>query len=125
MSVKRIYVEKKAPYAVEAKQLLWEIRHILQIKTVTGLRLLNRYDVEGVDDALYQKCLPVVFSEPQVDVTYTELPHGAKAVFAVEYLPGRPARSASSWWGSAPARRCAVRACICWRAISRRMSWRA
>ena len=45
MSVKRIYVEKKAPYAVEAKQLLWEIRHILQIKTVTGLRLLNRYDV--------------------------------------------------------------------------------
>ena len=46
MSVKRIYVEKKAPYAVEAKQLLWEIRHILQIKTVTGLRLLNRYDVE-------------------------------------------------------------------------------
>ena len=49
MSVKRIYVEKKAPYAVEAKQLLWEIRHILQIKTVTGLRLLNRYDVEGVE----------------------------------------------------------------------------
>ena len=86
MSVKRIYVEKKAPYAVEAKQLLWEIRHILQIKTVTGLRLLNRYDVEGVDDALYQKCLPV---------------------------------------GSAPARRFAVRACICWTAISRRMSWRA
>ena len=52
MSVKRIYVEKKAPYAVEAKQLLWEIRHILQIKSVTGLRLLNRYDVEGVSDEL-------------------------------------------------------------------------
>lgn len=49
MSVKRIYVEKKAPYAVEAKQLLWEIRHILQIKTVTCLRLLNRYDVEGIE----------------------------------------------------------------------------
>ena len=96
MSVKRIYVEKKAPYAVEAKQLLWEIRHILQIKTVTGLRLLNRYDVEGVDDALYQKCLPVVFSEPQVDVTYTELPRGAKAVFAVEYLPGQYDQRAAS-----------------------------
>ena len=96
MSVKRIYVEKKAPYAVEAKQLLWEIRHILQIKTVTGLRLLNRYDVEGVDDALYQKCQPVVFSEPQVDVTYTELPHGAKAVFAVEYLPGQYDQRAAS-----------------------------
>ena len=96
MSVKRIYVEKKAPYAVEAKQLLWEIRHILQIKTVTGLRLLNRYDVEGVDDALYQKCLPVVFSEPQVDVTYTALPQGAKAVFAVEYLPGQYDQRAAS-----------------------------
>ena len=96
MSVKRIYVEKKAPYAVEAKQLLWEIRHILQIKTVTGLRLLNRYDVEGIDDALYQKCLPVVFSEPQVDVTYTELPQGAKAVFAVEYLPGQYDQRAAS-----------------------------
>ena len=87
---------KESPYAVEAKQLLWEIRHILQIKTVTGLRLLNRYDVEGVDDALYQKCLPVVFSEPQVDVTYTELPQGAKAVFAVEYLPGQYDQRAAS-----------------------------
>ena len=96
MSVKRIYVEKKAPYAVEAKQLLWEIRHILQIKTVTGLRLLNRYDVEGVDDALYQKCLPVVFSEPQVDVTFPQLPHGTKAVFAVEYLPGQYDQRAAS-----------------------------
>ena len=106
MSVKRIYVEKKAPYAVEAKQLLWEIRHILQIKTVTGLRLLNRYDVEGVDDALYQKCL---WSTCRVSMTSAR----------------RPARSASSWWDSAPARRFAVRACICWTAISRRMSWRA
>ena len=77
MSVKRIYVEKKAPYAVEAKQLLWEIRHILQIKTVTGLRLLNRYDVEGVDDALYQKCLPVVFSVPRGGGTGAGRPRGA------------------------------------------------
>ena len=55
MSVKRIYVEKMPDYAVEAKGLLWEIRHILQIKSVTGLRLLNRYDVEGVADDLYLK----------------------------------------------------------------------
>ena len=67
MSVKRIYVEKKAPYAVEAKQLLWEIRHILQIKSVTGLRLLNRYDVEGVSDELFDRCMPIVFFEPQLD----------------------------------------------------------
>ena len=96
MSVKRIYVEKMADYAVEAKNLLWEIRHILQIKSITDLRLLNRYDVEGVADELYQKCLPIVFSEPQVDVTYTELPQGAKAVFAVEFLPGQYDQRAAS-----------------------------
>ena len=82
MSVKRIYVEKMADYAVEAKNLLWEIRHILQIKSVTGLRLLNRYDVEGVADDLYAKCLPIVFSEPQVDVTYTALPENYDAHLA-------------------------------------------
>ncbi|MGN0793962.1 MAG: phosphoribosylformylglycinamidine synthase [Aristaeellaceae bacterium] len=96
MSVKRIYVEKMADYAVEARNLLWEIRHILQIKSVTGLRLLNRYDVEGVTEELYRKCLPIVFSEPQVDVTYTRLPEGAKAVFAVEYLPGQYDQRAAS-----------------------------
>ena len=96
MSVKRIYVEKMADYAVEAKGLLWEIRHILQIKSITGLRLLNRYDVEGVADDLYLKCLPIVFSEPQVDVTYETLPEGAKAVFAVEFLPGQYDQRAAS-----------------------------
>ena len=89
MSVKRIYVEKKPEYAVEARQLLWEIRHILLIRSVKALRLLNRYDVEGVEDALYETCRPIVFSEPQVDVTYTALPAFDGAVFAVEYLPGQ------------------------------------
>ena len=96
MSVKRIYVEKKPAYAVEAKQLLWEIRHILQIKSITGLRMLNRYDVEGVEDALYEQCKPIVFSEPQVDDTYAALPEGAKAVFAVEFLPGQYDQRAAS-----------------------------
>ena len=89
MSVKRIYVEKRPEYAVEAQHLLWEIRHILLIKSVTGLRLLNRYDAEGVADELYARCVPVVFSEPQVDVTYTKLPETDGTVFAVEYLPGQ------------------------------------
>ncbi len=96
MSVKRIYVEKMPQYAVEAKQLLWEIRHILLIKSVKALRLLNRYDVEGVTDALYEQCKPIVFSEPQVDVTYDQLPEGGNAVFAVEYLPGQYDQRAAS-----------------------------
>ena len=96
MSVKRIYVEKKAPYAVEAKQLLWEIRHILQIKSVTGLRLLNRYDVEGVSDELFARCLPIVFFEPQLDEHYDTLPTDADVTFAAEYLPGQYDQRAAS-----------------------------
>ena len=96
MSVQRIYVEKKTPYAVEAKQLLWEIRHILQIKSVTGLRLLNRYDVEGVADELFARCLPIVFFEPQLDTHYATLPTDADVTFAVEYLPGQYDQRAAS-----------------------------
>ena len=96
MAVYRVYVEKKPEYAVEAKGLLQEIRHILLIKSVTGVRLLNRYDVEGIDHELFDKCMPIVFSEPQVDVTYEKLPEGADAVIAAEYLPGQfDARAAS------------------------------
>ena len=128
MSVKRIYVEKKEPYAVEAKQLLWEIRHILQIKTVTGLRLMNRYDVEGVSQELYEKCLPIVFSEPQVDVPTPSCPRMPRPFSPWNISPDStisappPARSAFSWWVSAPAPRCAVHGYISWTAPSRKKS---
>ncbi|MDD3213218.1 MAG: phosphoribosylformylglycinamidine synthase, partial [Eubacteriales bacterium] len=90
MAVYRVYTEKKPPYAVEAKALLREIRHILLIKSVTDVRLLNRYDIEGVDAALFAQCLPIVFFEPQLDTHTAVLPEtGAAAVFAVEYLPGQ------------------------------------
>ena len=96
MAVYRVYVEKSPEYAVEAQGLLKEIRHILLIKSVTGVRVLNRYDVEGIERALFDRCMPVVFSEPPVDVTYDRLPEGADAVIAVEYLPGQfDARAAS------------------------------
>ena len=96
MAVYRVYVEKSPEYAVEAQGLLKEIRHILLIKSVTGVRVLGRYDVEGIDRALFDRCMPVVFSEPPVDVTYERLPEGADAVIAVEYLPGQfDARAAS------------------------------
>ena len=96
MAVYRVYVEKSPEYAVEAQGLLKEIRHILLIKSVTGVRVLGRYDVEGIERALFDRCMPVVFSEPPVDVTYDRLPEGADAVIAVEYLPGQfDARAAS------------------------------
>ncbi|MBR3494847.1 MAG: phosphoribosylformylglycinamidine synthase [Clostridia bacterium] len=97
MSVRRVYVEKKEAYAVEAKQLLHEIRHILLIRSVTGLRIVNRYDVEGMAEELYQRCLPIVFSEPQLDTVSTELTVGPDTrLFAVESLPGQFDQRAAS-----------------------------
>ena len=96
MAVFRIYVEKKPDYAVEAQGLLKEIREILLIQNITGVRVLNRYDVEGIDRALFEECKPIVFMEPPLDVTYDALPQGADAVIASEYLPGQfDARAAS------------------------------
>ncbi len=94
--VYRIYAEKRPAYAVEAASLLAEIRELLGITGVTGLRILNRYDVEGVSEALFDRCRNTVFSEPPVDFVYDELPEGADAVFAVEYLPGQFDQRASS-----------------------------
>ncbi len=87
--VSRIYVEKKPGFDVEAQQLKGELTEILGIKGIEALRIINRYDVEGIDKELFRSCVPTVFSEPQVDVTYDELPASDDAVFAVEFLPGQ------------------------------------
>ena len=87
--VSRIFVERRAGFTGEADALLRELRDILGISDLTGLRLLNRYDVEGIDDELFQRCVPTVFSEPQTDVATPEMPAWDGPVFAVEYLPGQ------------------------------------
>lgn len=90
--VRRVYVEKKVPYAVKAKELKHEISSYLGIKTVTGVRVLVRYDVEGLSEETYKKALNTVFSEPPVDTLYEEeFPYDAAndRVFSVEYLPGQ------------------------------------
>ena len=91
MSVYRIYVEKKQPFAVEAAGVLADIRTVLGLGCVERVRILNRYDVEHIDEADFQSARSTIFSEPQVDVTYDELPAPAEneRVFAVEYLPGQ------------------------------------
>ena len=86
--VYRVYVEKRAPYDEEAQRALAEFNTLPGVSGITGLMLLNRYDVEGIDEPLFKKCLPVVFSEPQVDDVMYSMPE-ADAVFAVEYLPGQ------------------------------------
>ena len=88
--VSRVYVEKKPGFDVEARQLSHELRRTLGIAGITGLRLLNRYDVEGISDELFAQCVPTVFSEPQSDNVLYDLPDfGQDLVFAVEYLPGQ------------------------------------
>ncbi|MBR4622261.1 MAG: phosphoribosylformylglycinamidine synthase [Ruminococcus sp.] len=91
MSVFRIYTEKKPEFAVEASSLLADIRSALGITGLASFRVINRYDAEGLSAEDFKKAIPVVFSEPAVDVTYTALPDvkGNEYIFAVEYLPGQ------------------------------------
>ena len=90
MSVRRIYVEKKKPYAVAAGKLLGEIRNYLGIDSVTGVRVLIRYDIENISDATYEAAKRTVFSEAPVDDIYEEsFDAGEGRTFSVEYLPGQ------------------------------------
>ena len=87
--VERIYVEKQPTFAQEAISALADFRNVLGLTQVNSLSIINRYDVEGVDHALFSSCRYTVFAEPQIDMVYDELPQGADASFAVEYLPGQ------------------------------------
>ena len=87
--VYRIFTEKKRELAAEARALLNDINTLLQIKSVTSLRVINRYDAENITKELFDYAVNTVFSEPQLDNTYSELENDGAAVFAVEYLPGQ------------------------------------
>ncbi|WP_130837100.1 phosphoribosylformylglycinamidine synthase [Lachnoclostridium sp. Marseille-P6806] len=91
MSVRRIYVEKKQPYAVEAVQLVEDIRGFLGVKGLARVRILIRYDVENISEDAFRTACCTVFSEPPVDILYhetIEIPQGVR-VFSVEPLPGQ------------------------------------
>ena len=90
-SVKRIYVEKKLPYAVRAKELKEELRSYLGLKEIENVRVLIRYDIENLSEETYKKALGTVFSEPPVDVLFEEKfeKDDKDFVFSVEYLPGQ------------------------------------
>ncbi len=95
--VYRCYVEKRPGLTVEADALKDEINSTLGIISLTGLRVVNRYDAEGLDAELFDYAKHTVFSEPQVDLVSDTLsvPQGAR-VFAVEYLPGQYDQRADS-----------------------------
>lgn len=97
--VRRIYVEKKKGFDVEAQGLLEDIQQNLHIEGLESVRILNRYDVDGIDDATYQRARYTVFAEPAVDTAYDEqMPEelSSATFFAVEYLPGQYDQRADS-----------------------------
>lgn len=90
-NVKRIYVEKKAPFAVKAKELKEEIGSYLGIHGVKDVRVFIRYDVENISEDTFERAAVSVFSEPPVDILYREtieIPSDGQ-VFSVEFLPGQ------------------------------------
>ena len=90
-SVKRVYVEKKQEFAVQAKELKQELKSYLGIQTVENVRVLIRYDIENISDATFEAACNGIFSEPPVDILYKEnfeVKEGSR-IFSVEYLPGQ------------------------------------
>ena len=93
--VYRVYVEKKTGQTHEADTLLKEVQEFLQIGSLSSVRVLNRYDVEKIEENLFKRSINTIFSEPQVDNVSYEVPTG-KVVFAVEPLPGQYDQRADS-----------------------------
>ncbi|MBQ5739904.1 MAG: phosphoribosylformylglycinamidine synthase, partial [Oscillospiraceae bacterium] len=87
--VHRIYVEKKDFLRQEAAGLLAELKTLLGIEALEEVRLINRYDMEGLDEATFRRAVENILSEPQVDDVYDALPADGYSVFAVEPLPGQ------------------------------------
>lgn len=97
-AVKRIYVEKKTGFDIEAQGLLNDLRENLGIKALTGLRIINRYDISGLTEVQYRESRNIIFAEPPLDWVYDE--HAdispEDRTFAMEYLPGQYDQRADS-----------------------------
>ncbi len=94
--VYRIYVEKKKSLAHEAHALLSDAVGLLGIKSLTDVRVINRYDAENITEELFERAVGTVFSEPQLDIASKEVELDGATVFAVEYLPGQYDQRADS-----------------------------
>ena len=97
--VRRIYVEKKKGFDVEAEALFTDVKENLHLEDLSGIRILNRYDMDGIDDATYEAAKFTVFAEPAIDVVYEEtmpVDLSSAIFFAVEYLPGQYDQRADS-----------------------------
>ena len=87
--VYRLFVEKKPGFDHEASALCEELKSFLGIQRLGSVRVLNRYDVENIDSAVYRRAIENVFSEPMTDNVYEEMPAHEGFVLVAEYLPGQ------------------------------------
>ncbi|VIG10534.1 phosphoribosylformylglycinamidine synthase [Clostridioides difficile] len=89
--VRRVLVEKREGFDLEAKALKKDLVESLHIDNIENLRILNRYDVEGISEEVYENAAKTIFSEPNLDVVYyEEIPKlNDERVFAIEFLPGQ------------------------------------
>ena len=96
--VRRIFVEKKPPFNIEAQTLFYDLKNNLNIKGLKNVRVINRYDVSGLSEDVFLKSVKTVFSEPNLDDIYIEdiVFDKNDKVFAVEYLPGQYDQRADS-----------------------------
>lgn len=96
--IKRIFVEKKENYDIEAKEKLKDFKENLEIKNIENVRILNRYDIQFLSDEAYENVKNVIFSEPPVDNVYEEKINikEDEAMFLVEYLAGQYDQRADS-----------------------------
>jgi len=92
----RVYTEKFGIHAVEAQKIFKDLKENLFISSLTDVRVLNRYDVEGIEKDIFELSCASVFSEPQVDNVYFEMPEYQGRIFASEYLPGQYDQRADS-----------------------------
>jgi phosphoribosylformylglycinamidine synthase len=97
-NVKRIFVEKRREFATEANNLYLEIKQNLNIENLLEVRIINRYDVEGLENDEFLRAIDIVFSEPAVDLVYQEILalNSTETAFAMEYLPGQYDQRADS-----------------------------
>ena len=90
-SIRRILVEKRRGFDLEARALKRDLIESLHIDTIENIRILNRYDIEGIDGEVYENAAKTIFSEPNLDIVYHETLefNEGERVFAIEYLPGQ------------------------------------
>ncbi len=95
--IRRIYVEKKQGFNIESQALQEDLKVNLHLKNLDGVRIINRYDIEGLDEDSYQKSKYTIFAEPPIDLVYDEtIDLTGSRTFVIEYLPGQYDQRADS-----------------------------